>query len=177
MANFDSGLVTGTSRAGVTQFLYDETQKRNNSIQVLFGYRAKSVDLKEKTLTCETQTGEEKSFKPTCLIVCDGYRSKTRDQLAQIDKTLKVTQWNWNDSFRVLISDNNRQTQLNPYIHYIQNRIYISKFLNGRWSAVLALNDKTPKVLTSNELTEENVNILKNYVKKMAPPAFSLFTG
>ena len=94
VANFDSGLVYGTSRAGVTQLVYDETQRRD-SIKVLFGHKTKSVDLKSKTVTCETSTGETKVFRPACLVVADGYRSRVRDSLVESDKTLNVQQWPW----------------------------------------------------------------------------------
>ncbi len=69
VANFDSGLVVGTSRAGVTHLLYDETQRRNGSIKVLFGHKAKDVDLEKRLLKCTTSTGEEKEFRPVCLII------------------------------------------------------------------------------------------------------------
>jgi kynurenine 3-monooxygenase len=94
VANFDSGLVYGTSRAGVTQLVYDETQRRN-SIQVLFGHKTKSIDLKSKSVTCETNTGQTKVYKPACLVVADGYRSRIRDSLAESHKALKVQQWPW----------------------------------------------------------------------------------
>lgn len=99
VANFDSGLVYGTSRASVTEMLYKKiVQHRSDSIKILFGHKTKSVDLKSKTVTCETtsQAGvETKTFKPSCFVVADGYRSKARDFLAESDQTLKVQTWNW----------------------------------------------------------------------------------
>ncbi len=97
VANFDSGLVYGTSRASVTQLLYQNIiENKSDSIQILFGHKTKSVDLKSKTVTCESvNTGEIKTFKPMCFVVADGFRSKARDSLAQSDPTLKVQNWNW----------------------------------------------------------------------------------
>ncbi len=99
VANFDSGLVYGTSRASVTEMLYKKiVQHRSDSVKILFGHKTKSVDLKSKTVTCETtsQAGvETKTFKPSCFVVADGYRSKARDFLAESDQTLKVQTWNW----------------------------------------------------------------------------------
>lgn len=40
LANFDSGLVLGTSRADVIHLLYDETQRRSGQIKVMFGCKA-----------------------------------------------------------------------------------------------------------------------------------------
>ena len=51
VATFDSGLVTGTSRAGVNTILYEEAQRRG--IQVLFGHKARAVDLNARTVQCE----------------------------------------------------------------------------------------------------------------------------
>jgi 2-polyprenyl-6-methoxyphenol hydroxylase-like FAD-dependent oxidoreductase len=136
VANFDSGLVVGTTRSAVTQLLYDEC-KRRNGIQILLGHKAKRVDLERKTLVCDVNSGGEASFEPSVLIIADGYKSKVRDQLAEQSKVLKVQQWPWKDSFRVLVSDANKQTNLNPYIHYIYNRTYISKLLNGNWTGVV----------------------------------------
>ena len=51
VATFNSGLVTGTSRAAVNTLLYEETQRRG--IEVLFGHKAKAVNLNTKTIQCE----------------------------------------------------------------------------------------------------------------------------
>ena len=176
VANFESGLVVGTSRAGVTNLLYDETQRRG-TIKVLFGHRAMEADLKAKTVKCAANTGEEKIFKPVCLIIADGYKSKVRDSIEKSDQqSLQIQRWPWNISFRVLTSEINPKTELNPYIHYIQNQIYISKFLNGKWTAAISIKENSPAFLLSNEATEENMNELEKYVKKVAPITANLFT-
>ena len=175
VANFDSGLVVGTTRAEVTHLLYEESQRRG-TIKVLFGHKAKSVDLPTRTVTCETKNGETKDFQAACLIIGDGYRSKVRDLLAEADKSLKIEQWPWNISFRVLLSDVEPKTDLDPYTHYIHNQIYISKFLNGRWSAGVSIKNDSPKFLSSNEATDKNVDELEKYLKKTAPPAAQLMT-
>jgi kynurenine 3-monooxygenase len=176
VANFDSGLVSGTSRAEVTQILYDETQRRNGAIKVLFDHKGSNVDLKTKTLKCVTSSGEEKEFQPKCLVIADGYRSKIRDLLAESDKSLQIKQWPWTLSFRVLTTTSDKKTTLDPYIHYIQNQVYISRFLNGRWSAVLSMKEDSPLFLRSNDPTDANVDELIKYVNKMAPPAAELFS-
>ena len=175
VATFNSGLVTGTSRAGVTKLLYDEVQRRG--IQVLFNYKAKSVDLKDKAVICDVNN-EIKTFNPKCLVIADGYKSKCRDSLAEQspNKSLKIDQWPWNDQFRVLISTPNPQTDLSPFTHYIYNSTYISKWVNGRWNASLAIKENSPKFLLATEATEENVDNLMKYVKKNSPIAYSLFT-
>ena len=175
VANFESGLVVGTSRAGVTNLLYDETQRRG-TIKVLFGHRAMEADLKSKTVKCTANNGEEKIFNPVCLIIADGYKSKVRDSLEKIDQSLRIQRWPWNTSFRVLTSEINPKTDLDPYIHYIQNQIYISRFLNGKWTAAISIKENSPAFLLSNEATEENINELEKYVKKVAPITANLFT-
>ena len=175
VANFDSGLVISTSRAAVTNLLYDEVKKHQH-IKTLFNHRAKSVDLKTRTLTCELENGEEKKFQPSCLIIADGYRSKARDHLAEQDKSLKVDKWPWKDQFRMLITNSNKQTDLSPFIHYIYNRIYISKFLSGRWSASISIQENSPDFLLSNDPSDSNVESLRSYLKKNSPPAEKLFS-
>jgi len=75
-----------------------------------------------------------------------------------------------------LISDHNVKTQLDPAIHYIHNKTYLSKFLNGRWTAVLAIQSDSPPFLTSNEPSTQNVDDLIKYIKKMTPPAVEMFS-
>jgi len=177
VANFDSGLVVGTSRADVTHLLYDETQRRSGSIKVIFGCKATSVDLKARLLKCVTSgSGEEQEFKPACLIVADGYKSRIRDMIAKEDESLSVQMWPWNNSFRVLTSEANPQTELDPYIHYIRNQIYISRFLNGKWTAVINIKPDSPKFLSSNEPSESNIAQLEEYLKQKAPEAHKLFS-
>ncbi|CAF0956249.1 unnamed protein product [Brachionus calyciflorus] len=175
VANFESGLVMGTSRAEVTQILYRETQRRNGEIRVLFGHKVKSVDLNRKEVTCETKDGEIKVFNPKFLIAADGYRSVTRDCLAQQDSSLKVQQWPWLLKFRVLLSEFEPKTELNPYTHYIQNQVYTSKFLNGRWSASISIKEDSPEFLRSTDPSDKNVDDLKKYLKKLAPKSLDLF--
>jgi kynurenine 3-monooxygenase len=175
VANFDSGLVISSSRAAVTNLLYDEVKKHDH-IKVLFNHKAKSVDLKNRTLTCELENGEEKTFQPSCLIIADGYRSKVRDSLAQQEKSLKVDKWSWNDKFRMLITNSNKQTDLSPFVHYIFNRIYVSKFLSGRWTAGISIQENSPEFLLSNDPSDENVKSLRAYIKKLAPSAEKLFS-
>ena len=175
VASFDSGLTHGTSRAAVTLLLYDEVKKRKE-IKVLFGHKAKSVEMSEKTLTCETDTGELATFTSDCLIICDGFRSKVRDQLAQQDKSLKIVQWPWNISFRVLISDPNPKTDLDEKIHYIINSNYVSKFKDGRWSCVMGIRNDSPSFLSSTDPSDENVELLKKYLQKRTPQALNLFS-
>jgi 2-polyprenyl-6-methoxyphenol hydroxylase-like FAD-dependent oxidoreductase len=170
VANFDSGLVYGTSRSDVTVLLYEEVQRRGNEkIKVLFGHKAKHVDLKSRTLLCETENGQEVTFNPKCLIIADGYKSRVRDILAESDKSLKVQKWPWTLSFRVLCSDYYPKTDLNPYIHYIQNQIYTSRFLDGRWTTVVAMKEDSPEFLRSDNPSDENVAELKAHLKKLAP--------
>lgn len=52
----------------------------------------------------------------------------------------------FNASFRVLTSDANPQTELDPFIHYIGNQIYISRFLNGKWTAVINIKARLARV-------------------------------
>jgi kynurenine 3-monooxygenase len=176
VANFDSGLVTTFSRAGVTTLLYDEVKKHDH-IKVLFNHKAKSVDLKNRTLTCELENGEEKSFQPSCLIIADGYRSKVRDSLAEQDTTLKIQQWSWRSQFRMLITDSQKQTDLNQHIHYIYNSCYIAKLHTGRWTTAMSIEESSPKFLLSTDPSDENVNSLRAYIKKLAPPAEKLFSN
>ena len=76
----------------------------------------------------------------------------------------------------MLISDHNVKTNLDPAIHYIHNRTYLSKFLNGRWAAVLAIQPDSPQFLSSKEASAKNVDELIKYIKKMTPPAVDLFS-
>lgn len=176
VANFDSGLVVGTSRADVTHLLYDETQRRSGEIKVMFGCKATFVDPKAKLLRCTTGLGEDKEFQPVCLVIADGYKSRIRDMIAKEDSSLTVQVWPWNQSFRVLSSDVNPQTELDPYIHYIRNQIYISRFLNGKWTAVINIQPNSPEFLSSNEASESNIEKLEEYLKQKAPEAYKLFT-
>jgi kynurenine 3-monooxygenase len=175
VANFDSGLVTSFSRAGVTNILYEEVKKHEN-IKIFFNHKAKSVDLKNRTLTCEIESGEEKIFLPSCLIIADGYRSNVRDQLAEQDSTLKIQQWPWRNQFRMLITDTEKQTDLNQYIHYIYNSCYIAKLHTGRWTTAMSIVEKSPKFLLSTDPSDENVKSLREYLKKLARPAEKLFS-
>jgi len=143
---------------------------------VLFGHKATSVDLNSKTLVCEGENGQKVTFNPKCLIIADGYRSRVRDILAESDKNLKVQKWPWTLSFRVLCSDYNPKTDLNPYIHYIQNQIYTSRFLDGRWTTVIAMKEDSPEFLKSDNPSDENVANLKAHLKKLDPKTLSLFT-
>lgn len=177
VANFDSGLVVGTSRADVTHLLFDETQRRSGEIRVMFGCKATFVDLKARLLkgVCSS-SGEEKEFRPACVVIADGYKSRIRDMIAKQDTSLSVQVWPWNASFRVLTSDANPQTELDPYVHYIRNQIYISQFLNGKWTAGINIQPDSPEFLSSNEPTESNIAQLEDYLKQKAPEAHKLFT-
>jgi kynurenine 3-monooxygenase len=175
VASFNSGLTHGTSRAGVTLLLYEEVKQRKE-IKVLFGHKAKAVELETKTLTCETNSGELKKFTSDCLIICDGFRSKVRDQLAQQEKSLKIVQWPWNISFRVLISDPNPKTDLDGSIHYIVNSNYMAKFTDGRWTCVMGIRNDAPSFLSSKDPSDENVEQLKKYLQKRTPQALNLFS-
>lgn len=175
VANFDSGLVVGTSRADVTHLLYDETQRRSGSIKVMFGSKATFVDLKSRLLRCTTNNGEQE-FTPICLVIADGFKSRIRDMIAKDDMSLNVQIWPWNNSFRVLTSEENPETELNPYIHYIRNQIYISRFLNGKWTAVVNIKPDSPECLSSREPSDENIAQLEEYLKQKAPEAYKLFT-
>lgn len=177
VANFQSGLVFGTSRAEVTHILYRETQLRNGDIKVMFGHKAKTCDLEKREILCESKSGEEKIFRPKCVVAADGYRSKIRDSLADQDKTLKVHQWPWLLKFRVLLSDVEPKTDLNPHTHYIQNQIYTSKFLNGRWSASISIKEDSPEFLSSTNASSSNVEELRKYLKKMFPKCLDLFSN
>ena len=174
VANFESGLVVGTSRAEVTLLLYNETQRRK-TIQVFFGHKAYSFDLKARLVKCSSNTGEEKYFQPICLILSDGYKSKIRDQLEK-EGLVEIQRWPWTSSFRVLTSESDPETNLDPYIHYIQNGIYVSRFLNGKWTAVVNINKKTPEFLASTDPSDTNIAELEKYVKKVAPIAADLFS-
>lgn len=79
-------------------------------------------------------------------------------------------------SFRVLASSNDVTTTLDPAIHYIENRIYISKFLNGKWTAVLSIQENSPQFLRSDNASDENINDLMKYVKKYSHQAANLFS-
>lgn len=176
VANFESGLVQSTSRAEITHILYNEAKLRP-SITVLFGHKAKAVDLETKKVVSEAKNGEEeKIFHPACLVIADGYRSKMRDQLAEADKTLKVQQWPWNIKFRSLVSQPNPETSLNPYAHYIQNQLYTAKYLDGKWATGVSIKDDSPEFLSSNDPSEKNIDDLQRYLKKMARPAADLYT-
>jgi kynurenine 3-monooxygenase len=175
VANFDSGLVTSFSRAGVTNILYEEVKKHDH-IKILFNHKAKSVDLKNRILTCEIENGEEATFKPSYLIIADGYRSKVRDHLAEQDSTLKVQQWSWRNQFRMLITDSDKKTDLNQYFHYIYNSCYIAKLHTGRWTTAMSIVENSPKFLLSTDPSDENVKSLRDYIKKLAPPAEKLFS-
>ena len=158
--------------------LYEKVQQLA-SIRILLGHKAKSVDLGQKTLTCEnTVNGEEKMFQPVCLVLADGYKSKARDLLAQQlpDKSLRIQQWPWNVSFRVLVSEPDVKTDLDPGIHYIYNEVYVAKFRDGRWTAVIGIRDNAPTFLSSYDAGSANVEALKNYLKKICPPALQLIS-
>lgn len=90
-----------------------------------------------------------------------------------------MAQWPWTQSFRVLINTPDVTTNLSPFVHYIYNGTYISKLLNGRWTAVLSIDNNTSnesKLLTSTEPSDKNVDELMAYVKKKSPTAYPLFT-
>ena len=174
VSNFESGLVMGTSRADVTNLLYEETQRRS-AIKVLFGHKANDVDLQSRVVKCTTHKGEEKEFQPVCLILSDGYKSKIRD-IFEKNGLVQVQRWPWQSSFRVLTSEFNPKTELNPYIHYIQNSTYISRFSNGKWTAVVNIKDGSPEFLRSTDPSDSNVNELEKYVKKTSPIVSDLFT-
>jgi kynurenine 3-monooxygenase len=174
VATIDSGLSFGSSRAGVTQLLYSEVEKRGSHIKVLFDHKAIDVDVKRHTLTCQTSTGEKKEFQPVCLVIADGYRSRVRDRLAEQDNSLHVQQWPWPYGFRALFSEIDPPTELDAYTHYVYNSIYLAKFLNGKWGVVLSLRDNAPEFLFSEESNEENVRKLKKFLKDYCPPALDL---
>ena len=110
-------------------------------------------------------------------MIADGYKSRIRDMIAQTDSSLQIQSWPWKNSFRVLISEANPETELNSGIHYIRNQIYISRFSNGKWTAVVNIKpDNGTDFLSSNEASDGNVNELEKYLKKMAPEAHKLFT-
>jgi 2-polyprenyl-6-methoxyphenol hydroxylase-like FAD-dependent oxidoreductase len=67
-------------------------------------------------------------------------------------------------------------TNLNPAIHYMENSTYISRFLNGKWTAVLNIKDNSPQLLKSENASDENVDELMKYVKSQSPLAANLFT-
>lgn len=177
VANFQSGLVFGTSRAEVTQILYQETQRRNGDIKILFDHKAKSCDMNKREVLCVNKSREEIIFKPKCLVAADGYRSKIRESLASQDSSLKVQQWPWLLKFRILLSDVEPKTDLNPHIHYIQNQIYTSKFANGRWSAAISIKDNAADFLSSTDSCDSNVEALRQYLKKMFPKCLDLFSS
>lgn len=174
VANFDSGLLIGSTRNGITIMLYEEVLRRGG-IKVNFGQKAVDVDLKRRTIKCISPNGIQE-YHPKCVIIADGFKSKVRDSLVEQDTSLRVQQWPWKMSFRVLFSDKEPKTDLNPYIHYIHNRTYYAKLTDGRWTVCMSISEETPKFISSDNDSEENVNELHKYLKKLAPPAAELIT-
>ena len=181
VARFESGKVIGTTRSAVIDLLLEEVKCRNAAV-IHYGHEAKSVDLSSKTVLFSTALSNSESevlVKPYRLVVADGYRSRIRDQLAAQCSSLKVKQWPWNTNFRVLLSDQDDESNsLDPNIHHIVNGIYIARTPDRRWVAVPSCRtgDPSTSFLMDKEGSEANCEKLKSFLSRNAPMTCGLFS-
>eukprot|EP00906_Rhabdomonas_costata_P020097 RCo029211 len=171
VANVYSGKVLGMTRMDVVQTLLRCVQDRH-AATLHYAHKAVGVDPKAKTVTFTTDSGKPFTVEADRLIIADGYRSKLRDDLAREHPSeLSVSQWTWNNWFRVMWTAPNPTTELDPGIHYIfSGGLYVAKLPSGRWTISTCHREGSAETefMLSDEPTRENVAKLKAYISKLA---------
>jgi len=173
VASFKSGTVASTTRSIVVNVLLKHVEEKG--IPIHYDHAVTSADASKHTVTFEIKSGT-KSIACDCLIVADGYRSRARQALEKQSDTLKVRQWSWPMTFRVLVSDQTEEKELDPSVHYIFNSIYAAELRDGRWAVVMSSKSEKEAFLLSDQPTEENIEKLKAHLKSKAPMVSKMFS-
>ena len=180
VANLKSGTTVGSTRSAVTYHLYRyAADKFSNLIEFKFSHKLIELNTNNKQLTFQnTKTNGNivVDGSQSRIIGADGVWSKVRRELERQHPTeFQSKKSPWNTSFRLLFSSEHPKTELNTHDHYIFSGVYVAviRYDVNQWVFALQISSghKNEKLLLSNDNTESNRQLLKEYVQELIPAA------
>jgi len=184
VVHFPSGTTVGTTRGQLVENLYAECEG-NDKINIWLGWKLCGIDFEKRTLELENvESGENKDIDvgEDKVIGADGVWSKVRREWENIDETFasEVKKIPWGLSFRLLFSQPNATTELNPREHHIFQGLYCAELSqeSKQWVMAVAIDQRSEEkeLLFSTNSSTENCAALKELISKRAPLAASLLS-
>lgn len=182
VARLESGSLIATTRAALTQMLY-ERANLSDEITVMLGHRLLGLDVANRTLSFEQADGTVVSVAAgdAKVLACDGVHSRARQAIVDQVPGFTARVGDWGVKFRVAFSRPGASAPgLDPTVHHIftSQGIYTATLRDGIWAVVLTAiaGDEAEELLLSDVPTDAAVSALRAHVDEHAPLASPLLT-
>jgi kynurenine 3-monooxygenase len=164
---------TGIMRDQVAQVLLEVAESQDN-LTLFWDHKFASIDFATHSCTFETASESSVSFTGARVVASDGNRSRIRAACEKNIDGFSAVAEPWGFKLRFMSTKGKPgQTEADPAVHYVLgDKGYICQQPDGVWSVSLRVLEDDEDFLTADEATDENIEKLKEYIKKYAGLAY-----